>query len=306
MDICFFHKSCIDGTMSAAILKEYFKGKDNLVLIPLNHGTSVEEALSKYIPQEGQNFKEVSKIWFLDIAPKWDDLLYLQGLRQEKQGYTEVVIIDHHKTAANIISKFVGKPIEEDKPIRIEYDFITFIYDPSESGASLTYKTLIDKNIPLIVDIIKDKDIWLWRYENTDEINDFLYMYTDNPDAMKEFLKKDINEIASKSQILSEYKNFIVSKLKDSWSNSPLYITINDKKIPAINSPIFQSELGSLIAKEHGIACLFYITADFVKLSFRSIDGSARAIAESLGGGGHDNAAGAIIDKETFFKNFLI
>jgi len=306
MDICFFHKSCIDGTMSAAILKEYFKGKDNLVLIPLNHGTSVEEALSKYIPQEGQNFKEVSKIWFLDIAPKWDDLLYLQGLRQEKQGYTEVVIIDHHKTAANIISKFVGKPIEEDKPIRIEYDFITFIYDPSESGASLVYKTLIDKNIPLIVDIIKDKDIWLWRYENTDEINDFLYMYIDNPDAMKEFLKKDINEIASKSQILSEYKNFIVSKLKDSWSNSPLYITINDKKIPAINSPIFQSELGNLIAKEHGIACLFYITADFVKLSFRSIDGSARAIAESLGGGGHDNAAGAIIDKETFFKNFLI
>ncbi len=303
--ICFFHKSCIDGTMSAAILKEYLKDKDNIIFIPLNHGTSVKEALSKYLPQEGQNFKEISKIWFLDIAPKWDDLMYLQSLRQEKQGYTEVVIIDHHKTAANVISKFIGKPIEEDKPTTIEYDFITFIYDPNESGASLTYKTIVNEHIPLIVDIVKDKDIWLWRYPNTDEINDFLYMYTDNPEAMKEFLKEDVNEIASKSKILSEYKHFMVSKLKESWTNSPLYITINDQKIPAINTPIYQSEIGSLIAKEHNIACMFYITSDFVKLSFRSIDGSARIIAESLGGGGHDNAAGAIIDKETFFKNFI-
>jgi len=305
MEICFFHKSCIDGTMSAAILQEHIKNKDSVIFIPLNHGTSVKEAINKYLPPEGQNFKEISKIWFLDIAPKWDDLIYLQSLRQEKQGYTEVVIIDHHKTAANTISKFIGKPIEEDKPIALEYDFITFIYDPTESGASLTYKTLIDKNLPMIVDIVKDKDIWLWRYQNTDEVNDFLYMYTDKPDLMREFLHKDIEEIAAKSKILSEYKNFMVNKLKETWSNSPLYININDIKIPAINTPIYQSEIGSLIAKEHNIACMFYITGDFVKLSFRSVDGSARKIAESLGGGGHDNAAGAIIDKEMFFKSLI-
>jgi oligoribonuclease NrnB/cAMP/cGMP phosphodiesterase (DHH superfamily) len=187
----------------------------------------------------------------------------------------------------------------------LEYDFITFIYDPTESGASLTYKTLIDKNLPMIVDIVKDKDIWLWRYQNTDEVNDFLYMYTDKPDLMREFLHKDIEEIAAKSKILSEYKNFMVNKLKETWSNSPLYININDIKIPAINTPIYQSEIGSLIAKEHNIACMFYITGDFVKLSFRSVDGSARKIAESLGGGGHDNAAGAIIDKEMFFKSLI-
>jgi Predicted phosphohydrolase (DHH superfamily) len=291
--------------MSAAILQEHIKDKDSVIFIPLNHGTSVKEAINKYLPPEGQNFKEISKIWFLDIAPKWDDLMHLQSLRQEKQVYTEVVIIDHHKTAVNAISKFIGKPIEEDKPIALEYDFITFIYDPTESGASLTYKTLIDKNLPMIVDIVKDKDIWLWRYQNTDEVNDFLYMYTDKPDLMREFLHKDIEEIAAKSKILSEYKNFMVNKLKETWSNSPLYININDIKVPAINTPVYQSEIGSLIAKEHNIACMFYITGDFVKLSFRSVDGSARKIAESLGGGGHDNAAGAIIDKEMFFKSLI-
>ncbi len=302
MEFCFFHKSCVDGTMSAAILKERFKDK-NIGFIPLNHGSSLKDVMSNII--QTHPLKNISKIWFVDIAPKEEDLNYLRELRQEPQGYTEVIIIDHHKTVVKTMSKFLGQNIDETKPINITQDFLTFIYDPDESGASLTYKTLFDKDIPLIVDIVKDKDIWLWRYTNTDEVNEYLYMYIDKPEIMQEFLHKNIEDIASKSKILSEYKNVMVSKIKESWTNSPLYIMVKDIKIPAINTQIYQSEVGGAIAKEHGIACMFYLTGDFVKLSFRSTDGSSRQIAEYLGGGGHDNAAGAIIDKDTFFKNLL-
>lgn len=282
--------------MSAAILRDVFK--EDIVFIPLKHGLSISEFLDKY-----EN-TDISKIWFLDISPKKEDLIYLRNLRQEKQGYTEVIIVDHHKTVINDISKFIGKPLDENTSYYITYDFLTFIYDPNESGASLTYKTLFKTDrLPLIVDIVKDKDIWLWRYQNTDEVNDFLSMYVDKPEIVLEFLHQDINDIVSKGKILSQYKSIMVSRLKEAWYNSPLFIYINGKKIPAINTPLYQSELGSEIVKEYGVACLFYITGDFVKLSFRSSDNSARVLAESFGGGGHDNAAGAIMDKQTFFEN---
>jgi oligoribonuclease NrnB/cAMP/cGMP phosphodiesterase (DHH superfamily) len=315
VEICFYHKNCIDGTMSAALLREY-KDK-SIVFIALSHGTSVENALSSAFSK--YDIKNIYKIWFLDIAPKKDDLSYLKSLN------TEVIIIDHHKTTAQLISEFTGKPIEEDKPIRIDYDFISFIYDPLESGASLTYKTITNNDqIPAIIDIVKDKDLWLWRYENTDEINDFLYMYTNNPEQMREFLHKDLQEIASQSKVLSQYKNFNVARLKESWLSAPLYVEIKDTStslprstsmpqsitIPAVNTPVYQSEIGNLIAKEYGLACMFYITGNFVKLSFRSeqpkldelgLKINARSVAESLGGGGHDHAAGAIMDINTFF-----
>lgn len=295
--ICFFHKSCIDGTTSAAVLKDALKDQ-NIIFIPLKHGANMPELLEKYLNDN------ISQIIFLDIAPKEEDLIYLRNLRQEKQGYKEVIIIDHHKTSLNIIAKFIGQELDENKPINITYDFLKFIYDPNESGASLTYKTFFNKEeIPLLIDIVKDKDIWLWRYENTDEVNDFLSIYIDNPDMVLSFLHQDIKDIASKSKILSEYKRSIVSRLKDSWTKTPMFLNINDRKIPCINTPIYQSELGAELAKEYGIACLFYLTGDMVKLSFRSTDNSARAIAESLGGGGHDNASGAIIDKDTFFNS---
>ncbi len=296
--LCFFHKSCIDGTTSAAVLKDALS-KEDIIFIPLNHGSNSIELLTKY--------NNISKIWFLDIAPKEEDLIALRNLRQEKQGYTEVVIIDHHKTAVNTIAKFIGQKLDETKPYHINYDFLTFIYDPNESGASLTYKTIFKKDeIPLIIDIVKDKDIWLWRYQNTDEVNDFLSMYVDNPDKILSFLHQSIEDIASKSKILSEYKHSMVSRLKEGWTKTPMFMYINDVKIPCINTPIYQSELGSELAKEYNISCLFYIIGDMVKLSFRSTDGSARKIAEYLGGGGHDNASGAIVDRDMFFKNLLM
>lgn len=306
MEICFFHKNCIDGTVSASLLLEKNK---NILLIPLNHGSSSKDILKNY------DIGSIKKVWYLDIAPKEEDIDFLQ-----KEGI-ETTVIDHHKTIIKTFSKYF-KDIEnkETDILNLKSLSINLIYNPYESGASLTFKflnnALENDNIPKIIDIVKDKDLWLWRYEETDKITSYLSLFVDSPEKMLEALKEDEQKLKEKGEVLALYKEMNIKKLYESWKNNKLFLNIENIKIPGINITMYQSEVCNILANEpidetkqdekYGIACAFHITGSFVKLSFRSLNGEARKIAEKLGGGGHDNASGAIVDTSTFFKEFLI
>ncbi len=306
MEICFFHKNCIDGTVSASLLLE--KNKD-IILIPLNHGSSSKDILKNY------DVRSIKKVWYVDIAPKEEDIDFLQ-----KEGI-ETTVIDHHKTIIKTFSKYF-KDIEnkETDILNLKSLSINLIYNPYESGASLTFKFLnnaLEKDsIPKLIDIVKDKDLWLWRYEETDKITSYLSLFVDSPEKMLEALKEDEKTLKEKGEVLALYKETNIKKLYESWKSNKLFLNIENIKIPAINITMYQSEVCNILANEpidetkpnekYGIACAFHITGSFVKLSFRSLRGEARKIAEKLGGGGHDNASGAIIDTDTFFKEFLI
>lgn len=72
-------------------------------------------------------------------------------------------------------------------------------------------------------------------------------------------------------------------------------LEIGGLKVKAINSPILQSELGNLLARQNGIGVVWNQGIDTLKFSLRSTETGpdVEAIASSFpGGGGHRNASG--------------
>lgn len=72
----------------------------------------------------------------------------------------ETHIIDHHKTALDDLSGFTESALSK------------FTFDMNECGASLTWKTLFpDKPMPVFLEFIKDRDLWDFKYPETNAIH---------------------------------------------------------------------------------------------------------------------------------------
>ena len=101
---------------------------------------------------------------------------------------------------------------------------------------------------------------------------------------------------ALEGQSMLEFKESVVSRLVN---NSVHLIELpSGHKLYAVNSPVFQSDIGNRLAQmsPYGVGCVYSISPKedgvYVNCSLRSINGKAREIAQANGGGGHDNAAG--------------
>ena len=216
----------------------------------------------------------------------------------------KVVVIDHHKTAKEVLEKGIPSEVENKFEIHLDMDF---------SGASLTWKVL-NGFIPEVMKYIEDRDIWKW------EIPDSLYVLTAldarvfnvlKPNEIVEELLELVEnfpkeELAKEGQSMIEFKESVVQRLVN---NSVHYIVLpSGHKLPAVNSSVFQSDIGNRLAEKfpEGVACVYSISPKedgvYVNCSLRSVIGKAREIAQANGGGGHDNAAGCrVLLKEVQF-----
>ncbi|MFN3786798.1 MAG: DHHA1 domain-containing protein, partial [Sulfurihydrogenibium azorense] len=153
------------------------------------------------------------------------------------------------------------------------------------------------------------KDIWKWEFGDiTKYVNDYLFLYTNKPQELRQLLDKDINEIIEKGKIINQYTTYLIDSFVE--KSKDLYIQIGSYKVRAYNTGLFQSEIGNKLSTLHNEAvCLFSINGDYVKLSFRSLDHhnpSALDLAKMLNGGGHRNAAGASMSLKEFCNILLI
>lgn len=297
--LAFYHDNCADGTTSAAVM---LLNDINTICVPVNYGSGLLEKIKNNI--EKYNSRE---IFFVDFGPDIESCNYLNTLKNIK-----IVIIDHHKTFAEKIkqTELIKENFDINACFRYSDKNFTFVYDPNECGSTLTYKTLFyNDNQPVLLKYIKDRDLWLNKYQpETEYISNIMFSkYIDDPKSVIEMLRfyseKDFDTVINNGKIITDYKNSIINKTIRQW-NKKYFFMINDIKIPAINSNIFQSEIGNIISQEFGICCIYTIDIfnNKVLLSFRSINNTSRATAELLGGGGHDNAAGASINIKEFNK----
>jgi oligoribonuclease NrnB/cAMP/cGMP phosphodiesterase (DHH superfamily) len=151
---------------------------------------------------------------------------------------------------------------------------------------------------------IEDRDIWKW------EIPDSTYVLTAVDARVFNVLKPNEiverlltlsenfpkEEFAAEGKSMIEFKESVVQRLVN---NNAHYIVLpSGHKLLAVNSPVFQSEIGNKLAEmsPDGVACVYSISPKeddiYVNCSLRSVVGKAREIAQANGGGGHDNAAG--------------
>jgi len=298
--VVIYHKGCPDGygALSGVVykygVKNLFYDEENDILynydssfvaIPSNHSTDftrLKELLEKY---PNDNFTLYMVDFFVDK---------IFEVVKNYPNIKRVVVIDHHKTAKEIIEKGIPEEVRDKFEVHLDMD---------HSAAVLTWKVL-NGFVPEIMEYIEDRDIWKW------EIPDSLYVLTAVDAKVFNILKP--NEIVEKllelaknfpkeafakeGQSMIEFKESVVQRLVN---NNAHYIVLpSGHKLLAVNSSVFQSDIGNRLAQisPEGVACVYSISPKeddvYVNCSVRSINGRAREVAQANGGGGHDNAAG--------------
>ncbi len=259
--VVLYHSNCSDGFGAAYSAWKKFGSRAEYVAVQ-----------HQMPPPKGLTDKEIYSVDFAYPIPITKKLI-----RENKR----VTAIDHH------ISSKTATLLTE-KPL----------YAVNHSGAVLSWKYFHSgKKVPLLLSYIEDTDIWKFKLPHTKEIFAYLDLFNfdfrvwdklvrefENPKRRKHWLQA--------GSIILKNEDRLISRLV---ANNKELVRFAGKKIYAINSPLFQSEIGHILsAMKPPIAIVWKEKQGNIFVSLRS-DGSVDVskIAKRFGGGGHREIGGA-------------
>lgn len=183
----------------------------------------------------------------------------------------QLVVLDHHRSAEGEIG-----------------DLSFCVFDMDRSGAVMTWQHLHSEPVPELLEYIQDRDLWRNQLPDTEEVSAALRA---RPFDFQEWDELDIDKLRIEGRALLAYQRRTVERI--AAHASP--VEILGVKVPAVNSPILQSELGDQLVKGHPFAAVWWQGAgDVVRWSLRSTPEGldVSKVAARYGGGGHRTAAG--------------
>lgn len=261
-DVVLYHANCPDG-FGAAYAAWTVLG-DAATYRPVNYGQPC--------PPEVEG--GVSRLFILDFSyPR----ATLERLRECAR---EILVLDHHKTARD---ELAGLPYA--------------LFDLDRSGAVLAWEHFHPgEPVPLLLRYVQDRDLWRWELEDSREVSEALASY-DRDFATWDAIRRRLDaeeypDFALEGGHILRAKRRQVAALCD----RAFPADVGGHRVPAVNSPLFQSEVGEELCKRHPeapFAAIFSVGDGDEIWSLRSRDGfDVSAVAKQLGGGGHPAAAG--------------
>ena len=275
--VAFYHKDCVDGTTSAAVVLNKFPYAK---VFPVGFDTAaVDFAVAK------SEITGETKVIFVDISVGLEEIMGLAS---------EILVIDHHISEKERVEELVKSQ-----------DTITYIFDIAESGASLAFKYFFpEETVPTLVRYVQDIDLWNNIYvPKSSWLHQYMSTLRNQPDRVLPLLgaESDVEKYIALGKVLADYVDLEVTS---SIERDPLYISFAEYKVPAFNITEHQSKAGNILSLKTNKAVIMYtIKGEHTRLSIRSSTGcvpNALAVAQFFGGGGHDHAAGATVVTETF------
>lgn len=193
-----------------------------------------------------------------------------------------VTLIDHHKTSLPLkklegrIHNFAAIIDTEKSAMRLVWEY----FNPNYSG-----------ELPLLVAYVEDRDLWRFGLPKSREINALIGSYDKRFDVWESLEAKHIDDM------IMEGEAILRDQLKNIRRIARSAFPVG-QMAQVVNSPIYQSEVGSVLAAGSPVGVVFSIESDrTVRVSLRSsaenpghVDVSE--IAKTMGGGGHKHAAG--------------
>jgi len=257
-NLVIYHKNCPDGFGSAWVAWKKFGKKADYFAV--SHPSSPPKNLAN------------RNIYMLDFCYKEQEMQLI--LKQA----SSLTVIDHHISASSAI-KFSTNHI-------LNYN---------NSGATLAWRYFFPKKkIPKLLSHIEDKDIWKFALNGTAEYMALLETYSFDFKIWDTLIKNFEN--AKKRKSFYEKGVAIVNFSKQhiaSLASNAEWVVFSNRKCLAINTPIFVSEIGHILAnRANGIGIIWCKKGNHIKISLRSngkVD--VAKIAEKKGGGGHKSAA---------------
>lgn len=260
-----YHAHCSDGLGAAWALWRLLG--DSASYYPANHGSSPPNV-------EGRH------VIIVDFAYPKEILLSI------KDRSKSLIVLDHHKSAYEDL-----------------HDLPFARFDMARSGAGMAWDHFHQTPRPPIIDYIEDRDLWAWKLPNSKEILASFECVKPSFESLNEFNSK-LEEPTLRAEIISrgsgiiEYKNAKVRSLAERAYLVDLSAIcgLEDPtiQVPCVNTQVFHSEVGNLLASKHPMAIMWYRADDGTyRHSLRSSDRmDCSQIARFWGGGGHANAAG--------------
>lgn len=264
--------------------------------------------------------KNADKVYIVDFS------LPIKILNEWTDRNVEVILIDHHKTAAEMLggvgdfTKFFHRQIGK----------LSLTFDLNHSAAVLGWQQSTGEKtkVPAMLSYVEDRDLWRWKLPYSREVNEAMGHY-----RWKSRTKQELWSTYDRwSRLTAEQ---LIEELRPLGEQLLAPKRAEVDRLAATAHPIDHAGLKArgLVLNADGSAnrlisdlsekiyttqdCQFTILlANDLKISFRSNNTSADGgfdvskLAAELGGGGHRNAAGATIDMDRaisiFGRNRLI
>lgn len=271
------HANCMDGIGCVVAVREYEKltGLEECQVIYMNYGDDLEE------------ISELDSSVSILMADFSLPALVLNELHKKHLG--RVKVLDHHATA------------EEDLQ---DLDFCTF--DMNKSGAVLTWEYLLpDEQVPALLRYIQDRDLWIWKLNDSKEVSAALQMIDKREIGVFMSYLKDVTGLVEQGKAILDYQNSQIDKIV-SKKKKLNRTTIGDyKDIICINTTTLISEIGNALVEDEPFVAMYFIKDDKAIFSLRA-DGKVNVseVAKTFDGGGHANAAGFSIELKDLY-NFI-
>ncbi|KAG8378647.1 hypothetical protein BUALT_Bualt07G0007100 [Buddleja alternifolia] len=238
-----------------------------------------------------------------------------------------VVVLDHHKTALEMLGS--GMEISGN---------VTKVIDMERSGATIAYDYFKDKlfggdvngskdgafsklqGARRLFEYIEDADLWRWRLPNSKAFSSGLkdlnleFDVTSNPSLFQQLLSLDLDSVISQGMSSLAHKQGIIDGILEQSYEIALAggafgccLAVNADSVQEL-----RSELGHQLANKslkmnlRGIGAVVYKVPELendllLKISLRSINNEdTTSISKEYGGGGHKEASSFMINSSEF------
>lgn len=255
-----YHAACNDGFAAATVL--WGQWKDNAIYQACSYGSPLPES------------NPGDLVIMVDFSGSRSQI---EGLRAAG---IEVKILDHHKTA------------------QAELEGLSdCIFDMNECGATLAWKWLHgDRPIPEFLKYIRDRDLWLKEFPETDLVRAGLEGVERSFPLWKVyFTEADLLRSLMKA---GEAIKRVEKRTIEGAAKYVRMITLDGHVVPVVNTTSLMSDIGEHLCNQYPDAPFSATYRDGDKNRSWSLRSRSQfdvsEVAKKFGGGGHRGAAGFV------------
>lgn len=268
--LCIYHGNCADGFGAAWVVRRAYS--------VLQEAYRPEYHAGVY----GQPPPEVSgrEVILVDFSYKRPVLLEMA----EKA--TSVLIIDHHKTAAEDLV---------DLPCNIRA-----VFDMEHSGAMLAWRHFLPQEAaPALLQRIEDRDLWRFAFEDTRAIQATVFSYPYDFEVWDRLFASNLATLRTEGEAIERKHHKDVAELLGVTTRQ---MRIGGHTVPIANLPYtLVSDAAHKLAQGQPFAGCYWDTPKGRVFGLRSAEDGidVSEIAKQYGGGGHKHASGFTVDYDT-------
>lgn len=179
-DIVVYHINCSDGMASQWCV---LQNNMHIRSIPCKAGDIKSISIDNFIDK---------RVLFVDMCPNYDELESIKTVAKI------ITILDHHKSALDMCKQHYGN-IDDNLFVK-RCENIIFNLDMSKAGCQITWDYFFPAMTrPWFVDYIADRDLWLFKLNDSKAINAGLFVANkiniNDMNKMVSYSNSDVDEI---------------------------------------------------------------------------------------------------------------